>query len=64
MIRAKKSVILEITKDDYDKIYDFQNWMYEIDRYLERYGDSGTRTCINNIIENINRIKNNYMECI
>ena len=64
MIRAKKSVVLEITKDDYDKICDFQNWMYDIDRYLGYYGDSGTRTCINNIIENINRIKNNYMECI
>ena len=26
-----------IDKDDYNKICDFQNWMYDIDRYLEYY---------------------------
>lgn len=63
MIRAKQSVILEITKDDYEKIIDFEYWMNDIKIFLDKYPISYAQSCVKNICTNINNLKA-YMEVI
>jgi hypothetical protein len=63
MIRAKQSVILEITKDDYKKITDFEYWMNDIKIFLNEYPISYAQLCVEDICTNISNLKT-YMEVI